>query len=252
MATETSIVTVIPVYNHPDTVGHMLRGALDAGLDCILVDDGSSPECARVLDALAADYAPRAMLVRLDVNQGKGSAMIAGMRHAARKGYTHVLQIDADGQHAIADIPAFASLARQHPGSMICGAPIYDDSVPKARLYGRYVTHVWVWINTLSLEIRDSMCGFRVYPLAAALRVIDSADIGKRMEFDIEILVRMFWQGVPFITQRTPVTYPLDGLSHFKAWRDNLLISGMHARMFGGMLLRSPVLVARKMRGWVT
>lgn len=247
--TPHSIVTIIPVYNHPDTMDDMLRGVLASGMDCIMVDDGSDANCARVLDELALKYAPRAELLRLPVNEGKGGAMIAGMRHAQKRGFTHAVQIDADGQHATGDIPAFAESSRKHPGAMICGAPVYDESVPKARFYGRYATHVWVWINTLSLDIRDSMCGFRVYPLADALRAVDSANIGKRMEFDPEILVRMHWHGVPFVNQFTRVTYPQDGLSHFRVLRDNVLISKMHARLFAGMLLRSPVLLARKLTG---
>lgn len=242
-----SIITIIPVYNHPDTMAGMLRGVLASGQDCIMVDDGSDARCAAVLDALAAAHAPRVELVRLAVNQGKGAAMIAGMRRAQQRGFTHAVQIDADGQHATADIAAFAAQSRQHPQAVVCGAPVYDQSVPKARLYGRYATHVWVWINTWSLDIRDSMCGFRVYPLAATLRAWESADIGRRMEFDTEILVRMHWQGVPFVTQFTRVTYPQDGLSHFRMLRDNLLISKMHARLFAGMLLRSPVLLSRKL-----
>lgn len=242
-----SIITIIPVYNHPDTMAGMLRGVLASGQDCIVVDDGSDARCAAVLDALVAAHAPRVELVRQAVNQGKGAAMIAGMRRAQQRGFTHAVQIDADGQHATADIAAFAAQSRQHPQAVVCGAPVYDQSVPKARLYGRYATHVWVWINTWSLDIRDSMCGFRVYPLAATLRAWESADIGRRMEFDTEILVRMHWQGVPFVTQFTRVTYPQDGLSHFRMLRDNLLISKMHARLFAGMLLRSPVLLARKL-----
>ncbi|TDS73209.1 glycosyltransferase family 2 protein [Comamonas sp. JUb58] len=242
-----AIITIIPVYNHPDTMADMLRGVLASGQDCIMVDDGSEARCAAVLDALAAEHAPHVELLRLAQNQGKGAAMIAGMRRAQQRGFTHAVQIDADGQHATADIAGFAALSRQHPLAMVCGAPVYDHSVPKARLYGRYATHVWVWINTLSLDIRDSMCGFRVYPLAASLRAWDSAHIGRRMEFDTEILVRMHWQGVPFVTQFTRVTYPQDGLSHFRMLRDNLLISKMHARLFAGMLLRSPVLLLRKL-----
>ncbi len=242
-----AIITIIPVYNHPDTMADMLRGVLASGQDCIMVDDGSEVRCAAVLDALAAEHAPRVELLRLAQNQGKGAAMIAGMRRAQQRGFTHAVQIDADGQHATADIAGFAALSRQHPLAMVCGAPVYDHSVPKARLYGRYATHVWVWINTWSLDIRDSMCGFRVYPLAASLRAWDSAHIGRRMEFDTEILVRMHWQGVPFVTQFTRVTYPQDGLSHFRMLRDNLLISRMHARLFAGMLLRSPLLLWRKL-----
>jgi glycosyltransferase involved in cell wall biosynthesis len=245
-----SPVAIVPVYNHPATIGRMVQGVLRAGLRCILVDDGSEPGCAAVLDALAAQHGPQVTLLRLPQNQGKGGAVMTGMRHALAAGYSHALQIDADGQHDVADIPAFIALARAHPQAMVCGAPRYDASVPKARLYGRYATHVWVWINTLSLDIEDSMCGFRVYPLREAIGVMDRARIGKHMEFDTEILVRMHWKGVPFITQRTAVTYPQDGLSHFRVWRDNMLISGMHTRLFGGMLLRSPVLLARKLRGW--
>ncbi|QNP49328.1 glycosyltransferase family 2 protein [Diaphorobacter aerolatus] len=244
-----SIITIIPVYNHPDTMDDMLRGVLASGQDCIVVDDGSDADCARVLCELAARHAPRVELLRLAVNEGKGGAMMAGMRRAQQRGFTHAVQIDADGQHATADIPVFAAASRKHPDALICGAPIYDESVPKVRLYGRYATHVWVWINTLSLDITDSMCGFRVYPLAATMRVVDGASIGKRMEFDAEIVVRLHWQGVPFVTQYTRVTYPQDGLSHFRVLRDNVLISKMHARLFAGMLLRSPVLLARKILG---
>lgn len=241
-------IAIIPVYNHPSTVGAMVDGVLQAGLPCLLVDDGSDASCAAVLDALARQHAPQVRLLRLPQNQGKGGAMMAGLRQASAQGFSHGLQIDADGQHAVTDIPAFVALARAQPAAMVCGAPAYDASVPKARLYGRYATHVWVWINTLSMDIQDSMCGFRVYPLPATLAVLDRTTIGKRMEFDTEILVHLHWQGVPFVTQRTRVTYPQDGLSHFRVWRDNALISRMHARLFGGMLLRSPRLLARKLR----
>ncbi len=121
--------------------------------------------------------------------------MRAGFRGAARRGFDHVLQIDADGQHDAADLPRFAALAEAHPDAVICGTPVYDESVPKGRLYGRYLTHVWVWINTLSFAIRDSMCGFRVYPLAPVLALIDAVEIGRRMDFDVEILVRLHWRG---------------------------------------------------------
>lgn len=238
-------IVVIPVYNHPSTIGGMVSAVRGHGLSCLLVDDGSEPGCAAVLDALAAS-GPDVTLVRLPVNQGKGGAMMAGLREALRLGFTHALQIDADGQHAPADIPAFLVLSRASPDAVVCGTPVYDQSVPKGRLYGRYLTHVWVWINTLSLDIRDSMCGFRVYPLAETVAVIDGAHIGRRMDFDSEVLVRMHWRGVPMVHQPTPVTYPLDGISHFHALRDNVLISKMHARLFAGMLLRSPMLLWRK------
>ena len=157
---------LIPVYNHEHAVGAVVQAVLAHGMHCILVDDGSSEACARVLDALAAAAPQAVTLVRHAQNQGKGGAVVSGFRAAARAGFTHVLQIDADGQHRAADIPRFIALAQAHPEAVIAGCPVYDESVPALRLYARYLTHVWVWINTLSFAIRDSMCGFRLYPLA--------------------------------------------------------------------------------------
>ncbi|MBI2769158.1 MAG: glycosyltransferase family 2 protein [Burkholderiales bacterium] len=238
---------VVPVYNHPTTVDALVRAVRGHGVPCILVDDGSEPGCAAELSRLAGLYPGEVRLVRLTVNQGKGAAMVAGMREAARLGHSHALQIDADGQHDSGDIPLFLAHAREHPGAVICGCPVYDASVPKVRLYGRYGSHIFVWINTLSLDVRDSMCGFRVYPLAQTVALIDSHAIARRMDFDSDIIVRLHWRGVPVINQPTRVTYPQDGISHFRLWRDNVMITRMHAVLFFGMLLRSPLLLWRKM-----
>ena len=239
-------VVVVPVYDHPATIGPVVAQIRAHGLPCILVDDGSSATCAVVLDALAAAHPQEVTLVRLATNQGKGAAMVAGFREAARRTHSHVLQIDADGQHACADIPLFIARSRAAPDAVVAGCPIYDDSVPRGRLYGRYATHIWVWINTLSLDIRDSMCGFRVYPLASLVPLLDSARIGRRMDFDSDVIVRLHWRGVPVVNQPTRVTYPQDGVSHFDLWRDNVRISAMHARLFFGMLCRAPLLLWRK------
>ena len=240
------VVAVIPVYNHPRTIGAMVQGVRAHGLRCIVVDDGSEPGCAAVLDALAREHGAHVTLVRLPRNQGKGGAMMAGLREALRLGCTHALQIDADGQHDTADIPRLLAASRARPDAVVTGVPVYDDSVPRGRLVARYLTHVWVWINTLSLQIRDSMCGFRVYPLAPVVALIDRTPVGRRMDFDPEVLVRLHWRGVPVVSVPTRVSYPRDGVSHFRVWRDNVLISRMHALLFVGMLWRSPLLLWRK------
>jgi glycosyltransferase involved in cell wall biosynthesis len=237
---------VIPVYNHERTVGAMVDAVLAQNLPCILVDDGSAAECAGVLDDLAATHPTRITLLRHATNRGKGSAVVTGFRHAAEAGYTHALQIDADGQHRAADIPRFLERAAEHPDALILGSRVYDDSVPRLRFYARYLTHVWVWINTLSLKIDDSMCGFRVYPLAPVIALARRRQLGERMSFDIDILVRLYWAGLEIVNVPTPVRYPADGVSHFRAWSDNVEISRAHARLFLGMLLRLPTLIARK------
>ena len=235
---------VIPVYNHETAVPAVVDALLAAGLPCVLVDDASSPTCAAVLAQLA--QGENIHLIRLAVNQGKGGAVMAGLREASRLGFTHALQVDADGQHDLRDVASFIQVSRLNPGALVCGYPQYDASVPKGRLYARYLTHVWVWINSLSLQIPDSMCGFRVYPLAPTLVLINSVKLGKRMDFDPEILVRLTWRNQPMRWLPTRVHYPQDGLSHFRLVHDNALISSMHTRLFFGMLVRLPAILWRR------
>ena len=239
-------VVIIPVYNHEHAIGAVVDQVRAHGLPVLLVDDGSQPSCAAVLDGLV--HAPEVRLFRRDRNGGKGAAVMSGLEEAHRLGFTHAVQIDADGQHDLADLPKFLEQATAHPEALITGWPQYDASVPKGRLYGRYLTHIWVWINTLSLAIKDSMCGFRVYPLARTLSAIVPS-IGKRMDFDPEIAVRLVWKGAQVINLPTRVTYPTDGVSHFDVLWDNVRISGMHTRLFFGMLVRLPLLLWRKVFG---
>ncbi|MDZ7918794.1 glycosyltransferase family 2 protein [Rhodoferax sp.] len=242
------VCVVVPVYNHGATVGAVVASLQAHGVHCIVVDDGSEPVCAAILHDLHVRAPANVGLVRMPHNGGKGAAVIAGMQAAWAQGFTHALQVDADGQHAMEDVPRFIALAQTLPDAVICGCPVYDNTVPKGRLYGRYLTHVWVWINTLSFDIRDSMCGFRVYPLANTVALLNEVRIGRRMDFDTEIIVRLYWRGVPVVNQPTRVRYPQGGISHFRALQDNVLISRMHAMLFLGMLCRAPALVMRKLR----
>ncbi|WP_288841401.1 glycosyltransferase family 2 protein [uncultured Deefgea sp.] len=239
---------LIPVYNHEHAIGAVLDALRPFDLPCLLIDDGSNAACRHTLSTLATEQADWLQVQHLPHNLGKGGAVMAGLRWAKQLGYSHAIQIDADGQHHTPDILQFIHAAQTQPNALIAGRPIYDASVPKGRLYGRYATHIWVWINTLSLQIQDAMCGFRVYPLAASCALIERESLGRRMEFDIEVMVRLFWADVPIVQLATPVQYPLDGVSHFALWRDNLLISRLHAKLFLGMLWRSPRLISRWFR----
>lgn len=240
---------VVPVYNHPGCLPWLVSNLRDTGLHTFLVNDGSDSHCSDLMRDICA-VEPWITLIERDINGGKGAAVKTGLRAAAELGYSHALQLDADGQHDLADIPKMLVLAQSNPLAVISGVPNYCDA-PRIRFYGRYLTHVWVWINTLSLEIKDSMCGFRIYPLASTLRVLDSNYTGDRMDFDPEILVRLHWDGVRVIQLRTKVTYPRDGVSHFRGLRDNVLISWMHTRLFFGMLHRLPGLLLRNRRAYV-
>jgi glycosyltransferase involved in cell wall biosynthesis len=237
---------VIPHYNHGGAIGQVLAALRPLGLPCRIVDDGSDAASMQALERAIGAERNWVTLQRLSKNQGKGAAVKAGCEAAYAEGFTHAVQIDADGQHRVDDVPRLLAIARQRPDALISGQAVYDRSVPRARLYGRYITHVWVWINTLSFEIKDSMCGLRVYPLAATCAVWRSQYVGRRMDFDTEIMVRLCWRGVPIVSVPTHVTYPADGVSHFRMLKDNVFISLMHARLLVGMLWRSPLIVGRR------
>lgn len=238
---------LIPIYNHKESISATIDRLVLYGLPIFVVDDGSDPATQQVLASLAVAH-PLIRLERLAENGGKGAAVMHGMRTAYRAGFSHALQIDADGQHDTMDVQRFLDRGKAAPGAIICGQPTYDQSVPKSRLYSRYITHIWVWIETLSFTIADSMCGFRLYPLAATCQLIDRVRLPTRMDFDIEILVRLVWDGVPVENIPTRVIYPKGGVSHFQIWGDNVRITKMHTRLFFGMLSRLLILLWRKVR----
>jgi glycosyltransferase involved in cell wall biosynthesis len=237
---------VIPIYDHGTTIRALVTALAKHGLPIYIVDDGSAEATQAELARVGSEFS-QVRLFRLARNCGKGAAVVHGMRQARADGMTHALQIDADGQHDPQDVPRFIARASERPDAVICGQALFDHSVPKARLYGRSVTHFMVWIETLSFAIRDSMCGFRLYPLAAAGELIDQGVIPPRMDFDTAVLVRLAWRGVPIENLPTRVVYPEGGISHFRMLRDNLRLTRMHALLVCGMLARLPLLLWRKL-----
>ncbi|WP_253272997.1 glycosyltransferase family 2 protein [Halomonas sp. PR-M31] len=159
---------LVPVYNHAGAIAATCAGARRLGVPLLLVDDGSDLECAGVLDTLA--QAEDVTLVRLAKNSGKGAAIKAGLREAQRQGFTHALQIDADSQHDARDFPTFLEGLTADRQELRIAYPHYDRSVPRHRFYARYATHALVWLNTLSFTLRDTMCGVKLYPVAAVNR----------------------------------------------------------------------------------
>lgn len=243
-----NIVIVIPVFQHGKSLLNSVLSIMSSTIriPLIVVNDGSD-SMQSLLIREACSHAHIKVLERNE-NGGKGAAVADGLREANKQGYTHAFQIDADGQHDLSRLSEFIRIASLNHDSIILGYPCYDDSVPFGRRLGRWLTHIWVWINSMSLCIRDSMCGFRIYPIAPILEIIDGAKIGRRMDFDPELCVRACWKGLPIINLPVEVRYPSEGLSNFHMVQDNVLLARMHARLFLGMLLRSPRLLVVRMR----
>jgi glycosyltransferase involved in cell wall biosynthesis len=173
-------------------------------------------------------------------NQGKGAAVETGARAAASAGFTHVLTMDADGQHPATDIPRFMSLSTAQPAALVCGVPVFDATVPRERLHGRKISVALVRLELFGGRVRDSLFGFRVYPLAPLLAAFASTRWGRRYDFDTELAVRMVWAGTPTVNTPAPVRYfrPEEGgVSHFRYLRDNVRLAWMHARLLLELLL---------------
>lgn len=239
---------LVPHYNHERQFIAFLPQLAAAGLPIVVVDDGSSESSRAQVEAAVKDFA-QAYLFSLQRNRGKGGAVKAGFNFARSLGFTHAIQIDADGQHNVADIPDFVARSQANPTAIICGKPVFDSSAPKARLYGRKVTDFWVAIETMSLRIKDGLCGFRVYPLASVEDVLDHYFIGNRMDFDTELLVKAVWLNTELIFIKTKVIYPAQAVSHFNYLRDNLLLIKLHSRLMVGMLVRLPIILWQRLRG---
>lgn len=220
---------LVPFYNHPQNIKALITALKTYELPVVVVDDGSDEASKQILAEL--ERTEGILLLTRAQNGGKGIAMKDGFKFALERGFSHVLQIDADFQHDAALIGEFLRQSEAHPQSIVCANPIYGEDAPKSRVHGRKITNFWVAINTLSLGIKDAMCGFRVYPLEQ-LKKAAAKSKTNRMEFDIEILVNAARQGVDMRWIDTYVRYEKGGVSHFKMVRDNALISLMHAKCF--------------------
>lgn len=228
---------LIPTYDNPATIAAVVERVRRYVADVVVVDDGSAEAGRASVEALRAT--PGVHVHRRAKNGGKGAAVKDGFRVARDLGFTHALQVDADGQHALGDIPRLLAASEANPRALVLGAPRFDASVPKGRLYGRKLTIFWTTVETYGRRvITDPLCGFRVYPLDAA---IAAGARGDAMDFDPEIAVRLVWRQVPVVNVETTVRYvPASegGVSHFRMWKDNVLISWMHTRLVVAALLR--------------
>jgi glycosyltransferase involved in cell wall biosynthesis len=229
---------IIPVYNHGSTLAGVIKSL--PPLPVFVVDDGNGPETAALIRQ-AVGAASNAQLVTREKNGGKGAAFFDALTLAHNQGYSHALLVDADGQQDAGSALFFLSESKKHPEALICPRPCFDESAPALRSGGRKISTLWAHIVTLTDDIPDVLCGFRVYPVEKTLPLMRHVD--RRMGFDPEILVRLYWVGVPLLFYPLKVAYPADGVSNFRYVRDNVRISWMWARLFFGMLPCLPALL---------
>lgn len=249
MKADATHLVLIPSYNPGAKVYETVRGALRHWSPVWVVVDGSTDGTAEGLRALAAEEEALRVIV-LERNGGKGAAVLHGIELAAAEGYTHVLTMDSDGQHPAACIPEFMACARARPRALVLGAPVFDASAPQLRVQGRKLSNWWANVETVFAGIEDSLYGFRVYPIADLIAVMRRQPWMRRFDFDPEAAVRLVWRGLEPVNVPAPVRYlrPEEGgVSHFNYLRDNVLLTWMHLRLVAEFLLRSPVLLWRRL-----
>jgi glycosyltransferase involved in cell wall biosynthesis len=228
---------LIPIYNHGETIAGVLASLAGLTLPCLIIDDGSDAATRHALASAIGEF-PWVTVERLPANRGRGAALRRGYQSAWTRGYSHVVQLDADGQHDAADVPRFLAAAREDAAALVLGAPIFDATAPWSRLAGRQLSRFWVHVETLSHVIHDPLCGFRCLPLRLTVDLLSRARCGDRMEFDPEIVVRWAWEGWRIVNLPTRVRYFPSGLSHFRPLDDNARITWAHTRLVVGMLWR--------------
>lgn len=239
---------LIPSYNTGRILLETVTAAVELKTPVWLIIDGSLDGSPALVQHLEGPQNPHFRIISLSENAGKGSAVLHGLKEAIQAGFTHVLTMDADGQHPVNHVAKFFALSAAHPEAAVFGRPIFDSSAPALRVNGRKVSNFWANLETLGWGLDDSLFGMRLYPAHDLLAVFESTSYARRFDFDPEAAVRLAWRGVPIINHPTPVRYPTKaegGISQFRYLRDNTLLSWMHIRLFFGFLARVPLLIIR-------
>jgi len=244
-------LVLIPSYNTGERLFSTVREARAQWTPVWVVIDGSTDGTGERLAKLAADD-PGLKVLQLPMNEGKGAAVLHGLRKAREAGFTHALTMDSDGQHPADLIPAFMRASIARPETMVLGRPVFDASAPLLRVRGRRVSNSWTQLETLFAGIGDSLYGFRVYPVDALIQVMSRQSWMRRFDFDTEAVVRLAWRGVKPVNIDAPVKYLTaaeGGVSHFRYGRDNLLLTWMHTRLMVEFVLRLPWLLVKRVLG---
>ena len=216
---------IIPLYNHEEKVADVVLGVLKLGWPVFVVDDGStdsSYERIKAIDGIA--------ILRHRENEGKGAAIRTGFAAAAQVA-DWAVTIDADGQHHPEDVTRLIRAIPENQRPIIIGRRegMLTPDIPWTSRFGRQFSNFWVRLSG-GPRMTDSQSGMRLYPLPEAMNLKVKA---RRFQFEVEILVKANWRGIPVIEAPIRVTYqPGSGrVSHFRPFVDFLRNSSTFSRL---------------------
>ena len=217
-------IIVIPTYNNARTLKTVVQKAISTGLPVLVVNDGSTD------DAISTISETSATLLDFTQNRGKGTAIVAAANWAKEQDYSHIITIDADGQHDPTEATGFIKKIETHPMSIIIGKRDFENAdVPGSSRFGRWWSNLWIRITT-GYTVGDSQSGYRAYPVEAITKIPCK---GEKYNFEVEIIVRGAWAGLPIIDHSISVNYSAETkeASHFDPFWDNYRISTTYTRL---------------------
>jgi glycosyltransferase involved in cell wall biosynthesis len=237
---ELKCCVVVPTYNNVATLPAVLKELRLFCEDIIVVDDGSDDGTGNLLAAETG-----ITLITMPVNKGKGYAVRAAFRKSVDMGFDYLITIDSDGQHSVSDLGQFVMKIRENPGALIIGERnMKQASVPGKSSFGHRFSNFWFRVET-GQKLRDTQSGYRLYPVK---RMKKMRWVTRRYEFEIEVLVRAAWKGIPILHVPVSVYYaPKEKrISHFRPFIDFTRVSLLNTVLvFIALLFVRPFLFAR-------
>lgn len=220
---ENKICVLIPTYNNAGSLADVIKNVLAYTTDVVVVNDGSTDNTAQILEGFKDIH-----IINYSPNRGKGIALRTGIKEAAKLGYKYAIAMDSDGQHYAHDLPKFLEAILEHPGSLIVGARNLDqENVPGKSSFGNRFSNFWYWVET-GIRLPDTQSGYRLYPVA---KLAKKKYFTRKYEFEIEVMVRAAWSGIPVMSIPISVYYPpaAERVSHFRPFKDFTRISILNA-----------------------
>lgn len=221
---QNKIIVIIPTYNNPNSIKDVVHDVLDHKYEVIVIDDGSD---LVIKDLFSKDEQKKIYFVRHEVNQGKGQAIISGTKKAKELGFTHILSMDGDGQHLASEAALLIDVCPED--EIIIGARNFDlDHVPIGSKFGRWFSNMWACWDT-GYTIKDSLSGYRIYPIS----ILDLPIKSHRYDWEMEVLVRHADSGKKIKEVDIECYYPTaeERVSHFRKFGDTMAIVWVHIQI---------------------
>jgi glycosyltransferase involved in cell wall biosynthesis len=217
---------VIPTYNNEKTLEKVVQDVLGITGDVIVVNDGSTDSTPLILEKFR-----NIRVLSYAKNQGKGYALKKGFELAIKEGYQYAITIDSDGQHYAKDIAAFIEKSQENQDALIVGSrQLPKDMMRQGSGFANRFSNFWFKFIA-GINLPDTQSGFRLYPLS---KLKDIHFYTQKYEFELEVLVRSAWRGIPVTSIPISVFYPPreERISHYRPFKDFVRISLLYTVFF--------------------